>query len=125
MNGDPLEGLEELLRRRQELWGLSIYYWGASERSPSYGPDDQAAWDKVTEEIRETERMISALAQRLRTLEPARFADWVADRRRQHELRLASPDVKEWEVDSLRATIARWERFLCEDYSDFYCWMSW
>ncbi len=120
-----LSELEDLLRRREELWSLSVYYHGASERSTSYGPEDEDAWNEVSSEIGEAEARISTLAQQLRLLEPEHFAGWVADRRRRHEARLASPDIAAWEVGHLRSTIERWERFLREDYRDFYRWMSW
>lgn len=125
MKDDPLAAFEALLRERKELWAASVAFWGASERSPSFGPADQAAWDRVIEEIREIERQISALARWLRAHEPERFADWVAARRRKHEQRLAAPDVHDWEVTDLNEIITRWDRFLHEDFRDFYRWVTW
>ena len=125
MHDDPLSVLEDLLSRRQRLWERSIYYWGASERSPSYGPQDQAEWDQVIKDLHDVEQALAAHAHVLRTRHAGLFAQWVAERRLQHERRLTAPDVKRWEVESLSGTIARWERFLLENYSDFYLWMSW
>ncbi|MCC7320461.1 MAG: hypothetical protein IT542_05710 [Rubellimicrobium sp.] len=125
MTGDRLGALEDLLRRRALLWERSIAFQGASERSPDYGPEDQAAWERVTDELRRCEHAMSGLAAELRAQEPARFAGWVAERRRLHELRLAAPDIRKWEIAHLRGTIARWERFLHEDFDDFHRWISW
>lgn len=125
MKDDPLQRLEALLRRRKVLRDRSTGYWGASERSPSFGPADQAAWNQVLDETREVEQAISELAQWLRSHAPERFADWVAARRRLHEQRLAAPDVSKWEVIHLRDIIANWDRFLHEDYRDFYRWGDW
>jgi hypothetical protein len=125
MTDDRLVRLEQILERRARLWSQSIYFWGASERSPSFGSDDQTAWDLVLEELCQAEDLMAGLAQELRDTEPARFSAWVAGRRRLQEQRLAAPDVKDWERDHLRGTIDRWHRYLREDYSDFYRWHSW
>ena len=122
---DDLRSLEHILEERMRLRRLSTYFGGASERSPSWSPNDMLAWDQTIEDLNRADRMLREIARRLREQAPDAFASWVADRRMLHEARLASADLPNWERTYLRDTIERWNRFLREDYDDFTRRTSW
>jgi hypothetical protein len=122
---ERLKVLENILDRRQVLWQACLFYAAASERSPTFGTENQAAWNADSSDLRDADRQLRELAQRLREEYREDFSAWIQSRREVWAERFAQRDLPAWERNHLSALIARWARFLEEDYEDFYRWTTW